>query len=160
MDIGGGMPDEDKRTEAEQQAEKDWRAGDLSPLSPEDSVPKKRPHMLMNMGAVGTISFALIVVSHYFAIIGFLDSIMGSGLLTGAICAFFVVAIPFVGSICAFIGALNAWDWSIELAGAVFILFPLAWLVVSAVFGAKTKVQEVRQGIKDIQQSIKDIQRS
>jgi hypothetical protein len=79
----------------------------------------------LGLGCLLIGAWLAIGILQVFAIAAQVNSVMRLGEVLSTVAAFVLTFVPIVGSVIAFFGAKDVWQWSPWAAGAVFLLLPI-----------------------------------
>jgi hypothetical protein len=81
--------------------------------------------MFAGVGCAIMIAFLAVCVMQFFAVSAQVQSALGWGPAPSTIAGLVLAVIPIVGSVIAFFGAKDVWNWSPFLAAIVFLTLPI-----------------------------------
>jgi MFS family permease len=81
----------------------------------------------IGMGCAVAATWAAVGILQVFAIAEQVDRVAHLGPVLSTVAAFVLTFIPVVGSVIAFFGAMDGWQWAPWLAGLVFLALPLTF---------------------------------
>lgn len=87
---------------------------------------RRRIAVFSGAGCVLGVAYVLVGVLQFFAVSAQMESLTGWGPAPSTIAGAVLAFIPIVGSVIAFFGARDVWDWAWPVAAAAFFAFPLA----------------------------------